>query len=205
MATSNRTVTLPTLALGAGVGLATFVVGYVLTYAWRASAVAGQLRGLNLVATLFGVETVPTWKGVGWLFFGAHGVATRFPAPGGGTHLVNLVQQSNDGTVALLYVLVPVLLVLAGALAARLAEATSTGEAAGAGAAIAVGYLVGAVVGVVLFAQAIGSTGAHIAPDPITAVLLAGVIYPVVFGAVGGVVSTYVRPTARSTSAAAGR
>jgi hypothetical protein len=181
-----------TLATGAVAGLAAFAVGYVLTYAWRAPAVNDSLRGLNFLAELVGAEAIPTWKGVAWLFYGAHGVATRFPTLGGGTELVNMVEQSGDGTVALLYVLVPVLLLVAGGLAARLADADSPGEGAAAGATVVVGYVVLAAVGTVLAAHAIGDTGSGIAPDPVTGVLLAGVVYPLVFGGVGGALASYL-------------
>ncbi len=181
-----------TVGRGAVAGLAAFVVGYVLTYAWRAPAVADSLRGLNVLAGLLGVETVPTWKGVAWLFYGAHGATTRFPTLGGGTELVNVVEQSGDGTVALLYVLVPALLLLAGAAAARVAGARTAGEGGGAGATVAVGYVVPAVAGTVLAAHAIGETGASIAPDPVTGALLAGVVYPTAFGAIGGAAASYL-------------
>lgn len=180
-----------TIGQGAVAGLAAYVVGYVLTYAWRAPAVDGSLRGPNVLAQLLGIETIPTWKGVAWLFYGAHGVATRFSRPGGSTALVNLVEQSGDGTVALVYVLVPVLLLLAGAVTAWVAGADAPVEGALAGTTVVVGYLVLAAVGTVVFAHGVGDTGTTIAPDPVTGVLLAGAIYPLVFGGVGGAVSSY--------------
>lgn len=191
MAQSSSRPDTATTVRGVIAGVGAFVVGYVLTYAWRAPSVSDSLSGLNFLAQLLGVDAIPTWKGVGWLFFGAHGVATRFPTPGGGTELVNLVEQSGDGTVAVLYVLVPVLLLLAGALTAWLGEAVDTAEAAMAGATVTVGYFILAAAGTFLFAHAIGDTGMSIAPDPLTSLLLAGVVYPVVFGAIGGALSSY--------------
>lgn len=190
---SNARPDAATVGRGTAAGLAAFVVGYVLTYTWRAPAVSDSLRGLNVIAGLLGVEAVPTWKGVAWLYYGAHGATTRFPTLGGGTELVNMVEQSGDGTVALLYVLVPVLLLLAGAVAARAAGARTSGEGAVAGAMVVLGYVVPAAAGMVLASHAIGETGASIAPDPVTGVLLAGVVYPAAFGAIGGVASS-VRP-----------
>ncbi|MFB6360862.1 MAG: transporter [Halobacteriales archaeon] len=176
------------------IGLVTFVVGYVLTYAWRAPAVSDSLSGLNFLAQLLGVDAIPTWKGVGWLFYGAHGVGTRFPMPGGGTELVNLVEQSGEGPVALLYLLVPLLLVLAGAVGAWRAGAEDGSSGAVAGAMVAIGYFMPAAIGTVLFAHGIENTGRSIAVDPITGVLLAGVIYPVVFGAIGGILASFREP-----------
>lgn len=192
MAQSSTRPDAATVVRGTAAGLAAFLVGYVLTYAWRAPSVSDSLSGLNFLAQLLGVDAIPTWKGVGWLFFGAHGVATRFPTPGGGTELVNMVEQSGDGTVAVLYVLVPVLLLLAGALAAWLVDAVDTAEAAMAGGTVVVGYFIVAAAGTFGFAHAIGDTGTSIAPDPVTGLLLAGVVYPVVFGAIGGAVSSYL-------------
>jgi hypothetical protein len=54
-------------------------------------------------------------------------------------------------------------------------------DAAVAGAAVAVGYGVLSLLGAFLFATS------NVSPDPVTSVLLAGVLYPVVLGAVGGV------------------
>lgn len=191
MAQSSARPDVATAVRGTVAGVAAFVVGYVLVYAWRAPAVNDSLRGLNFLAQLLGVDAIPTWKGVGWLFFGAHGVATRFPLPGGGTEFVNLVEQSGDGTVVVLYVLVPVLLSLAGAVTAWFVDARDPVAGAAAGATVAVGYLVLAALGTVLFTHGIGNSGASIAPDPVTGVLLAGLVYPVTFGAIGGALSTY--------------
>lgn len=181
-----------TLIGGAVTGLGTFGVGYVLTYAWRAPAVNEMFSGLNFLANLLGVESIPTWKAVAWLFYGAHGATTEFPRIGGGTELVNLVERSG-GEVALLYALVVVLLLLAGATTAWLAGADTTREAGIAGATIATGYAIAATAGTVATAHPIGGAGAHIAPEPVTAVLLAGVLYPVVFGTIGGILARYAR------------
>jgi hypothetical protein len=56
---------------------------------------------------------------------------------------------------------------------------------------VAIGYFLLAAIGTVLFAHGIGDTGRSIAVDPITGVLLAGLIYPVVFGAIGGVLASF--------------
>lgn len=175
---------------GAVAGLCAFIASYGITYGWRAPAVADSLRGVNVLATLLGVDAIPTWKGVAWVFYGAHGVATRVPTPGGGTELVNVIEQSGDGTVALLYVLVPVVLVLAGAVTARLSGTRSPAAGATAGATVVVGYVVPAVGGIVIAAHAIGDTGASIAPDPVAGVLLAGLLYPVACGALGGAMAS---------------
>jgi hypothetical protein len=183
--TTDPPVDRATAVRGAAGGVAAYLLGYLLTYAWRAPAVEESLRGVNFVAELFGGETVPTWKAVGWLFYNAHVVATRVPALGGGDRMVNFVSQSDDGTFVLLYALVPVLLVLAGAAVARYGNAERPGSGAAAGAAVIVGYLPLAVVGAFAFAHTFGGD-LRVAPDLVTAVALAGVVYPAFFGAIGG-------------------
>ena len=184
-APSDRAVDRATAVRGAAGGVTAYLLGYVLVYAWQAPAVEESLRGINFVAELLGGETVPAWKAVGWLYYNAHVVATRVPALGGGDRSVNFIAQSEGGSLVVLYALVPLLLVLAGAAVARYEDADRVGSAAAAGAAVIVGYLPLAVVGAFAFAHAFGGD-LRIAPDPVTAVALAGVVYPAFFGAVGG-------------------
>lgn len=173
-----------TLARGAAAGAVAYLLGYVLTYAWRAPAVADSLRGINFVADLLGGEAVPAWKAVGWLFYNAHLVSVRVPSMGG-DRMVNLVSRSEGDALVLLYALAPVLLVLAGAAVARYGNADRVGSAAASGAAVVAGYLPLVVVGAFVVAHTFGGD-VRVAPDLVTAVALAGVVYPAFFGAVGG-------------------
>ena len=174
-----------TLLRGAAAGAVAYLLGFLVTYAWRAPAVDESLQGINFVAELLGGQTVPTWKAVGWLYYNAHAVATRVPTVGGGDRMVNFIAQSEGGSLVLLYALVPVVLVLAGAAVARYGTADRPGTAAAAGAAVVAGYLPLAVVGAFLVGHAFAE-GVRVAPDFVTAVALAGVVYPAFFGAVGG-------------------
>ena len=176
---------LGTAVRGAAAGAVAYLLGYVITYAWQAPTVDESLQGINFVADLLGGATVPTWKGVGWLFYNAHVVSTRVPTMGGGGGMVNFISQSEEGALVALYVLVPVLLVLAGVAAARYGNADRVGTAAASGATVVVGYLPMAVVGALLVAHTFGGD-VRIAPDLITAVAVAGIVYPAFFGAVGG-------------------
>lgn len=173
-----------TAVRGAAAGVAAYLLGYVLTYTWQAPAVQESLRSINFVTELFGGESVPAWKAVGWLFYNAHVVATRVTGFGG-ADMVNFVSRAEDGSLVVLYVLPPLLLLLAGAAVARYGNADRPGSAAAAGAAVVAGYLPLAVVGAFLFAHTFGGD-VRIAPDLVTAVALAGVVYPAFFGAVGG-------------------
>jgi cytochrome c biogenesis protein CcdA len=89
---------------------------------------------------------------------------------------------------AMLY-LVPVLLLFGAGLAIgrRTAGEQDYGDAAAAGATVVAGYLPLAVIGAVLVQVQSGSSTAG--PDLLLAVVLAGLVYPAVLGALGSVVA----------------
>ncbi|MFW5949504.1 MAG: transporter [Halolamina sp.] len=167
---------------GAAAGLGAYLLGYLVTYVWHSGSVEERLAGYNFITEMFGGEPIAVWKGVGWLFYNAHFVDTRIDAFGG-TQSQNFIAGSEGGAIVLLY-LVPVLLLLAaGLVVARVADAHDPGTGATAGVAVAVGYFPLALIGRFLFAYE-GSAG----PDVVTAILLAGLVYPLVLGAVGGAI-----------------
>ncbi|UPV74772.1 hypothetical protein M0R89_01555 [Halorussus limi] len=98
---------------------------------------------------------------------------------------------TGEGGSTLLLALPAVLLLAAGAVAGY-GRPGGAVERAKSGAAVALGYLP-LSAGVALVAtHGVGDTGAAIAADPVTATLLAGAVYPLVFGAVGGALSSVV-------------
>lgn len=183
-------------------GVTTFFLGFAVTYAWVASEVESALSGANAVVALFGEATIPTWKAVGWVFYNAHLVALEIPMPGGAVSR-DLI-AAEGGSVGL-YLVPPVLLTLAGWLVARTAydlggsrvglpatdaddgSSVSVTDGARAGAAIVVGYLLVAVAGA--FALSADAFGATVGPDLLGAAAVAGLLYPVLFGALGGAVA----------------
>ncbi|WP_276272574.1 hypothetical protein [Haloarcula litorea] len=170
-------------AVGAAAGVAAFVLGYVLVYALTISTVQDSL--LTGVIEAFGEEGA-AWKVVGWVFFNAQFVTTTITVDVpllGGTDAVNFIGQS-DGLSPILYVIPPALLTVAGLAVARLDGATETGRALRVGPSVALGYLPLSLVGALLFAVSIGESSGG-SPTLLTAVVLAGVVYPVVFGAIG--------------------
>lgn len=175
------------LARGAVAGAATWLLGYLLAYVWKASEVSEALGGIGFVSQLLGGESVPVWKGVGWLFLNAHFVDTQIPTVTGGTRMLNFVTADDSGALAL--VVVPPLVLFIVGLAVAYGRPASPLERATAGATVALGYLPLSVGAAVLTAHAVGDTDAAIAPDLVTAVLLAGLLYPLVFGALGGLAS----------------
>lgn len=157
--------------------------------------------GTTSLATVMaaGDVTVPTWKAAGLLFYNAHLVGTVVPAPRGGWVTRNLL--SNGGALMqLLFAVPPVVLVAAGLLVTR--DATTVRElrydfGSGAvryglngGLSTMLGYLPLAMAGAFVFV--VGRTGPDVAPDVLGAWVLAGAVYPLLFGAIGGVLGRAV-------------
>ena len=173
---------------GAAAGAVAYVLGYLFAYVTQQSAVEEQLAGFNFFADLFGGDPIPTWQAIGWVFYNGHFVDTQIPSLVGGSQSTNLISQADGGSLTLLFVVPPVLLVLAGLVASRVAGATEPADGAKAGAFVLVGYLPLTVIGAFLFRYSVGD--GTVAPDLVTAALLAGAVYPAAFGAVGGAGAT---------------
>ena len=173
-------------AVGGGVaaGAAAYVFGYLLTYVTHRNEVDEQLAGFNVIADLLGGDPIPAWQGVGWLFYNAHFVATEIPSLVGTGRSVNFIAEADGGSLALLYVVPPLFLLVAGVAVGRLASASTPLDGAMSGSFVLAGYLPLAVGGAFVFRYAVGD--GSVAPDRITVVLLAGLVYPVVFGGAGG-------------------
>lgn len=170
-------------------GLAAFVVGYVITYLWRGRSIERSIQPIETMLDLFQAEPLGAWRVVGWLYYSAHFVDTRITArfgPGQATFYVDLVREGS-GNLELLY-LVPVIVLLAAAvLIAWSVRPDDLVDGALAGTTVTLGYLAAVVIGLVVFAHA-GNR-----PDPIPAVLVAGLLYPIVFGTIGGAIGAALR------------
>lgn len=174
------------LGTGAVVGAVAYVLGYAFTYLLASDHV--REGPFNQVVE-FASGSDATYELVAWVFYNAHFVPALVEVDlpfVGGTDAVNFVSQS-DALSPLLY-LVPVVLLLGGGLAVcRRVQPADAGEAALSGASVALGYLPLAVVGAFLSRIELGSSTGG--PDLLLAVVLAGLAYPLVIGAVGGVVA----------------
>lgn len=177
------------VAASAGVGVLAAAVGYLLTYLLIGSEVREALDG-----------DVATWKGVAWYFYNAHLVdieASGSFGPFGGTETVNLIAESSAANAGLLYAIPPLALIGAGALLAHQLRATDLGEAVAVGAPVTIGYAVVLGLGT-LVAEASGtlSVGIEIsgstAPATVPAVVLGGILYPLVFASAGAVLAVAV-------------
>lgn len=164
--------------MGALAGVLSFLAGYVSTWLLAGA----QAANLSVTGPFGG--SVPDWKAVLWVYFDAHFVGTETPrvvgpggVPWGGGDLVDTV-----GLLGVEYVyLVPlIVLILAGAAtASRMGNRTGR-EATVRGMMVVVGYLPAAVLGLLL------GTESGVAPSALRAVVLAGFLYPIACGAVGG-------------------
>ncbi|WP_336036673.1 transporter [Halobacterium yunchengense] len=167
---------------GVVTGVLAYAVGYVLTYLWQADAVRDSLEAYNAIVEFLGGDPVPAWTAVGWLYYNAHNVAVTHPALGGGRVSRNFIADGNAPV--LLYLLPPLLLAVAGFAVARRAGAATASDGARAGGTVAAGYVLLAVVGLVAFRYSAGGATMHV--DYALGVLLAGLLYPLGFGALGG-------------------
>lgn len=170
----------PTALFGAVGGAVAYVLGYLVTYVLTADTIENSLTG-RIVE--FATGEPSTWKLVGWVFYNAHFAETRVPGLFGGSSLVNFIAET-DAFSALLYVFPAAFLLVAGLALARAAGATDASIGGIAGGAAIVGYLPLTVVGAVLFGISFGDTTAG--PDLVAALFLAGIVWPVVFGGLGG-------------------
>jgi hypothetical protein len=168
-------------AAGGG-GVAAYLLGYLFTYILAGPSI--QESDLNRIIDAVGEGDV-AWKLVGWVFYNAHGVTTTLDIDVpfiGGTDVVNFIAQGN-GLSPVLYVLPPALLLAAGLAGVRVAGTAALGDALRIGPAVAVGYLPLAVAGAVLFSVTVRSSVGG--PTLVTAIGLAGVVYPLLFGTAG--------------------
>ena len=171
---------------GAAAGAVAYLLGYLVVHVTQGDRIEAELSGINFFADLFGGDPISTWQAAGWMFYNAHFVDVDAPSLIGGAQSANLLSQGEGGS--MLFVLPPLLLVVAGLVVGRIAGASEPVDGARAGAFVLAGYLPLAVIGAFLFRYAVGD--GTVAPDLVTAALLAGAVYPAVFGAIGGTVSS---------------
>lgn len=170
---------------GAAAGLAAWIVGYLVTYL----VVAPGVRDSPLNQIIEALDGEPaTYEMVGWVFYNAHFVDTVFSdLPLVGSYTTAYI-GGDEGFTVLLYVVPIVFLLLAGLAVGYYRGVDDPTDGAVAGATVVTGYLVLSVAGLFLFELSVG--GASAAPDQLAGVVLAGLIYPLVFAGAGGVAAT---------------
>ncbi|MEF8779395.1 MAG: transporter [Haloferacaceae archaeon] len=179
---------------GAIAGAAAWIAGYLLT----ALIVLARIEDTELgeISDAVGDDGGGI-EFVGWVFFNSHFVDTVVEADVlgfGGSTTVSFV--GGDGFTPLLY-LVPVALLIGSGLAVGRAQGvTETADGAVAGALVVPAYLALSVIGALVFrvsTEAIGSSFSG-QPELLPAILLGGVVFPAVFGAIGGIVAANTGP-----------
>lgn len=174
MSSSRTDRDLPFVA-GAVAGVGAWVLNYLFVYV----ITSGDIR--NSVLGQF--TEIPTWKIVGWVFYNAHLVDTVYDVPlfGGAGNAIG----GEEGFTVLLFVVVPAVLLVAGLAIGRYSGVgeMDAANAALSGATLVPGYALLSVVGVFVF------TTERVTPDVVTGILLAGLLYPLVFGALGALVA----------------
>lgn len=176
------------LGTGAVVGALAYLLGYVVTF----GLASGEAR------REFG-EAVPTWKVVGWFHYNAHFVDLVSSSSLGGfgdATVVSLIAESSGTAGPVLYVVPPLALLLAGVAVTRYLDAGDVQTAATGGAAMVVGYGLLAVVGALAVAHTVEGSflgvelSASVSVPPVETAIVAGLLYPAVFGTAGAVAAT---------------
>jgi hypothetical protein len=184
-------------------GVVTYIVGYLLTLALYSID--------NDIGDNIGGST-PATDGTGWIFYNAHFVKTQFTGTSGDfdseiTGEINFLLEDNaefsgageavtlsfDGTglPELFYLSIPVIVLVAGGymlLQNSESLVSSSQEAMKIGATIVTGYFPLAVLGAILFEYTENDGGVELTGEPnlATAAVIAGLLFPIILGAVGG-------------------
>jgi len=162
------------LQQGALFGAGAFIVGYLVTFLW-------------LMIDISSEEMDATFEAAGWLFFNAQFVRIEFDGPAT-LDFLGLNASANVISLPAIVFTIAVGLILFGAgylLTTRLLEpGTTTDEGTVYGASIVVGYLPLSFLGALLFEMSYLNTEGT--PDIFMAVLIAGIVFPAIIGALGG-------------------
>lgn len=134
----------------------------------------------------------------GWAFYNGHFVDTEFS--GAGVSETDTI-ISEASLPEFLYILVPVaVLIGASYLLMQQTYVSEVSDAALNGATLVVGYLPLAVIGTFLFeaSQSAGGVSISAGPETGSAILLAGIVFPLVLGAAGGFLAFQTQDNRRS-------
>lgn len=170
---------------GALFGAAAYVVSYIVTFVFM------SLDGVSRMPS-----EVPFWKTVGWIFYGVHFVNSELSV-NGQSQSIDIFQEASANSALtstipeLVYYLAPIVILISAGYFTYLRATEvnlSTSNAAAVGGTVIVGYFVLGIIGKFVFSEsrAVGT----FAPELAMSVVLLGIIYPLIFGGIGGVVSS---------------
>jgi hypothetical protein len=181
------------LLSGTVAGIASWIAGFVTTYV----LVAPNVRESGLARIIEALDGEPaTYELVGWVFYNAHLVETVIrDIPLLGSRATSYI-GGEAGFTTLLYVVPVALLFAAGLGLARYRAVDTPTAGALVGSTVVPGYLLAVAAGVFLFEVSIGGTTGG--PDFPPAVVLAGIVYPLVCAGGGGAVGGLLEARNRS-------
>lgn len=191
-ATSSERDVQPTqLLASAGLGLIAAVLGYLLSYL----LVAGEARNAAFAE-------IAEWKVVAWYFYNGHFVdviGTSSIGDFGSAQSIDFIAQSSAASTGLLYILPPLVLVGVGGLLAYRLDAGNVEAAVLAGTPVTIGYAIFMTGGAFLArasteASFVGvEVSGSIAPQLLPAIVLGGLLYPLVFATAGALLVVALR------------
>ncbi|WP_435359255.1 transporter [Haloarchaeobius sp. DFWS5] len=186
----DKAAVLRSAALGAG----SFAVTYVLTFlVWTQMELpeSNSVQDLLLRGAVALIRAnVPDWMVTGMLVYNVHYVDLFYDGRLIAGY-VNVFDFAGGGLITLVHLVPPLLLFGAGFLAARTTGLAGTAStAATSGALVFAGYLLLVLISAPLFAYSAGP--ASLSVPVVNAVIIAGLVYPVVFGALGGLTASLV-------------
>lgn len=172
------------LKLGTIAGAVAFGVGYLICL------VVSYLGLYDLTGPLTDVlrdgrwGEVTVWMVAGWLWYNAHYVALQ--VPNSGFH--NMIESAALPHLLVVYTIPPIVLVAAGFVTVSLSDdIDSLVDAASVGSAITIPYLFLSTVGIFLFRISSPVVDGTVGPAPVIGFALAGLVYPLFYGIIGGV------------------
>lgn len=164
------------------IGAATFTIAFLLTGTVGIATTGFEFIEVTRTDGLS--ASVPSGNVIAWVFYQAHGVAVS----------VSPSDWSFGGTLIaspVVYLVPPLVLGFGGYLSAKLNGDQEFWTAVRNGAAIAPGYLLFALGGIALAAYSVSSSWAEfsVRVDLLPGIVLAGIVYPLVFGVAGAAVA----------------
>lgn len=210
MATSQNSSALdgvPT-AKSVGYGVASYVVTYAIFFVLKGSEGVQEFRtgfeqGAGSTFQQLGIDPPSAFQVAGWVFYLAHNAGIEISVSAmGQSQTLNM--NPGLGQEAYLMAIPPIVLVAAGYLIAS-REAPVGASLPKVGASIAAGYVILSLVGVFAFAWTVTITGGFgqeasltVKPQLVMGVLAAGLIYPALFGGIGGFIAQSQTPDRRT-------
>lgn len=183
-----------TIAGGLAGGVGAFLLTYMVIFLVKINSVGDVLGQIDMIGR---IDSAPPqdWQVVGWLFFEAHNVGTTASA--------SLGSQSETAAAGLLssplweswFLVLPIaVLLLVGYVIGSIKTSWNPSSGFKAEASIALGYAVVTAIAVFVVAwrATVSAVVVNVGPDVVAGVVIAGIVYPVVVGGVGGVIAGVV-------------